>query len=107
MHAVLSEPGLPRCTVKLRMNMAVDNIQELTAEAAAARQAAATAEAETARVRGKSEDIQRKARSALLSHSHEPARRSFCTAKKLSVLCNRQGYCSVTAPNLCLHGACS
>lgn len=43
------------------------NMQELTAEAAAARQAAATAEAETARVRGKSEDIQRKARSAFLT----------------------------------------
>ena len=42
-------------------------MQELTAEAAAARQAAATAEAETARIRGKSEDIQRKARSAVFS----------------------------------------
>lgn len=36
--------------------------QELTAAAAAAREAAAASEAETARVRSKSEDIQRKVR---------------------------------------------
>ena len=47
-------------------------MQDLTAEAAAARHAAATAEAETTRVRGKSEDIQRKARLAPLSQPNGP-----------------------------------
>ena len=66
MRTFLSGPPLPPAPSR-SARLAKDNVQELTAEAAAARQAAATAEAETARIRGKSEDIQRKARSALSS----------------------------------------